>query len=63
MSIEEFCTTYEVPNGALDKLTSNGYSRAHMLRFVTIAELGQMAFLLGETVALRDAVDSWAVTV
>jgi len=62
MRIDEFCTTYDLVHTIHDKLVDNGYLHARLLRFVTIDELKQMKFLLGEIAAIRDAVDRWSNT-
>jgi hypothetical protein len=46
---------------ALNKFTENFYKHARALRFVTIDELKEMGFRLGEIAGLRDAVESWSV--
>jgi hypothetical protein len=43
------------------KFINNAYKEARFLRFVTIAELKEMGFQLGEIAALRDAVERWSV--
>jgi hypothetical protein len=60
MPITQFCAKYELGKGVLEKFEENSYSHARMLRFVTIEELKEMKFRLGEIAALRDAVDRWS---
>ena len=62
MPITTFCTRYELGDPIVWKLTDNGYSHAHMLRFVQISELTQMEFWLGDIVAMKDAVEQWSVS-
>ena len=61
MAIDEFCKVYQLSDGITKKLTENSYTYARMLRFVTIEEVKQMDFRLGEIAALRNAVDQWSV--
>lgn len=60
MPIPEFCAEFELVRTIEDKLIENGYLHARFLRFVTIEELKQMKFLLGEIAAIRDGVDRWS---
>jgi hypothetical protein len=47
MSLEEFCMLFTLSPSILEKLTNNDYKTAHMLHFVTFAELKEMGFKLG----------------
>lgn len=62
MSLTEFCAMFDLVETILEKLHENMYKTARVLRFITIAELKEMGFKFGEIAALRDAVDSWAVS-
>lgn len=62
MPLAQFCMQYNLAQGVLDKLVENSYTQARTLRFVTILELKEMKFKLGEIAALREAVDMWSVT-
>ncbi|KAG2063051.1 hypothetical protein BDR04DRAFT_1164312 [Suillus decipiens] len=59
--LDEFCTEYDLGNDIHTKFIQNAYKEARFLRFVTIAELKEMGFRLGEIAALRDAVERWSV--
>jgi hypothetical protein len=59
--IAEFCNTYGLGESILKKLQDNFYLHARVLRFVTIQELKDMDFRLGEIASLRDAVEVWSV--
>ena len=61
MPLTQFCDNYRLGINVLKKLQENSYFEAHTLRFVTIAELKQMEFRLGEIVAMRDAVEAWSI--
>jgi len=61
MPLEQFCTQYKLSQGILDKLREHSYSQARTLRFVTIEELKEMKFRLGEIAALREVIDVWSV--
>jgi hypothetical protein len=56
-----FCAEYDLGDNILSKLIKNAYKEARFLRFVTIAELKEMGFQLGEIAAIRDAVERWSV--
>jgi hypothetical protein len=62
VSLNEFCTVYELGDAVLKRLEENCYKKSSALRFVTIQELKDMGFRLGEIAALRVAVDSWSVS-
>jgi hypothetical protein len=61
MTIKDFCHLYGLGDPVLQKFVNNGYAHAHMLRFVQLAELKEMEFLLGEIAAMKDAVERWSV--
>lgn len=61
MPLREFCTKYGLGLHTLKKFEDNYYTDARVLRFVTIDELKQMEFRLGEIAGLRDAVELWSV--
>lgn len=62
VSLDEFCTVYELGDAVLKRFEENCYKKSSALRFVTIQELKDMGFRLGEIAALRVAVDSWSVS-
>ena len=61
MSIAEFCTSFKLQPSILQKLVDNAYDFARNLRFVTLANLNDMGFKLGERAALLDAIEKWSV--
>jgi hypothetical protein len=61
MPLEQFCTQYKLSQAILDKLHEHSYSQARTLCFVTIEELKEMKFRLGEIAALREVIDVWSV--
>ena len=61
MSISEFCDLYALGPGILEKFTSHLYKDARVLRFVTLGDLKEMGFRLGEIAGLRDAVELWSI--
>ena len=61
MSIAQFCNNYGLQPAVLKKLDENGYDYARNLRFITLDNLTEMGFKLGEKAALQDAVERWAV--
>jgi hypothetical protein len=61
MSLADFCQIYQLGDPILQKFVKNGFVQSRMLRFVQIAELKEMEFLLGEIAALKDAVETWSI--
>jgi hypothetical protein len=61
ISISEFCQQYDLGPNVLKKFQDNFYNDARVLRFVTIDELKEMGFRLGEVAGLRDAVERWSI--
>jgi hypothetical protein len=62
MLIADFCATYDLVRPIKDKLVENGYLHSRFLCFVTIDELKQMNFLLGEIATIRDEVNRWSLS-
>ena len=60
MPIADFCAAFDLVQMIEDKLVENGYLHSRFLHFVTIDELKQMNFRLGEIAAIRDGVDRWS---
>ena len=63
MPIAEFCTSFRLQPSILAKLEENAYDYTHNLRFITLDNLTEMGFKLGEKAALQDAVECWSVPV
>ena len=61
MPIFEFCDLYELRPDILDKFALHMYKDAHILWFVTLADLKEMRFHLGEIARPWNAVESWLV--
>jgi len=61
MFLADFCQIYQLGDPILQKFVKNGFVQSQMLRFVQIAELKEMEFLLGEIAALKDTVETWSV--
>lgn len=61
ISIAEFCALYSLQPSVQKKLDENSYDHARLLRFVSLDNLGEMGFKLGERAALLDAVERWSV--
>jgi hypothetical protein len=61
-SLDEFCTVYELGDAVLKRFEENCYKKSSTLRFVTIQELKDMGFRLGEIAALRVAVEAWSIS-
>jgi hypothetical protein len=61
MPIAEFCNSFGLQHTVLEKLVENAYDFARNLRFITLDNLTEMGFKLGEKAALQDAVERWSV--
>jgi hypothetical protein len=61
MPISQFCTNFGLGPAIIKKFENNFYMDARVLRFVTMDELKEMDFRLGEIAGLRDAVERWSV--
>jgi hypothetical protein len=61
MPINDFCRLYDLGDAILQKFLNNGYAHSRMLRFVQLAELKEMNFMLGEIAAMKDAVKRWSI--
>jgi hypothetical protein len=61
MSLNKFCAEYDLGNTIHAKFAQNAYKEAQFLHFVTIPELKEMGFQLGEIAALRDVVERWSL--
>ena len=61
MSISDFCTSFGLQASILKKLDSNAYDFARNLRFISLDNLTEMGFKLGERAALQDAVERWSL--
>jgi len=61
MPITQFCTNYGLQPAIHQKLDENGYDYARNLGFITLENLAEMGFKLGEKAAIQDAVEQWAV--
>jgi hypothetical protein len=63
MPLPQFCAQYKLGTGILDKLLEHSYSQARTLRFLTVEDLKEMKFRLGEIAALREVIDVWSVPI
>jgi hypothetical protein len=61
MPISEFCDMYALGPDVLERFASHMYKDARVLRFVTLTDLKEMGFRLGEIAGLQDAMELWSV--
>ncbi|KAG1765075.1 hypothetical protein EV702DRAFT_1204726 [Suillus placidus] len=61
MPLNEFCAEYDLGNTIHVKFVQNAYKEAQFLHFITIPELKEMGFRMGEIAALCDAVERWSL--
>jgi hypothetical protein len=63
LSINDFCSTYSLGNDICMRLTENGFSSSLALRRVTVDDLKEMGFKMGEVAEIEEAVEAWAARV
>jgi hypothetical protein len=61
MPLAAFCVKYNITEVVRTKLDDEGYTDAHLLQYVSIAELKEAGFKNGEIASLRYAVSKWSV--
>ena len=61
MTLEDFCTTYELDDAIKDRFKEHRYKHARMLRYLTTKDMEAMKFWAGEIAEVRDAIDRWSV--
>ena len=61
MTLEAFCTKYELDDAIQDHFKEHWYKHAHMFRYLTMKDMEVMKFWAGEIAEVRDAIDSWSV--
>ncbi|KAI5994992.1 hypothetical protein EDD15DRAFT_2365882 [Pisolithus albus] len=59
LPLDEFCALYDISKDLQRKLSENGYTTSHSLRFATIEDLDRIGVLRGELAQLRDSVSRW----
>ena len=62
MPLAQFCAQYQLSDRILVTLLKHSYSQARTLRFITITELKEMNFRLGDIATLWEVIDAWSVT-
>ena len=60
LAITEFCTLYSLTNDICMCLTKNGFSSSLALRRVTVDDLKELGFKMGEIAELEEAIEIWA---
>ena len=61
MTLEAFCTKYELDNAIRDCFKEHQYKHAHMFCYLTMKDMEVMKFWAGEIAEVWDAIDSWSV--
>ena len=61
ISIDQLCESFSLQPSIRARLEVNGYYYARNLCFVTLNDLTEMGFKLGENASLQDAVERWSV--
>ena len=58
-----FCSQYNIADAVQKKLADEGYTDAHLLQYVSIAELKEAGLRNGEIASLKYAVAKWSVPI
>jgi len=61
MTLEAFCTTYDLDDAIRDRFKEHRYKHARMFRYLTMKDMEAMKFWAGEIAEVRDAIDKWSV--
>ena len=61
MLLATFCFEYNITEVVQKKLDDEGYTDAHLLQYVSVAELKEASFKNGEIASLKYAVSKWSV--
>ena len=61
MTLEAFCTKYELDDAIRDRFKEHRYKHARMFRYLTMKDMEVMKFWAGEIAEVQDAIDSWSV--
>lgn len=59
MSLADFCVAFDVSDALQAKLSNNGFTSSHSLRFASLDDLKAIGILCGELAQLKDAVCRW----
>ncbi|KAG6847899.1 hypothetical protein H0H93_005076 [Arthromyces matolae] len=60
ITIDAFGTTYKLHKSVLNRLKANGYHRSRTLRHLTLSQLHEIGFKIGDIASLKDALDEWS---
>jgi hypothetical protein len=55
LSLDDFCTSYNLSNEIRTSLHENGYTSTETLAFIFVPELQEMGFKFGEIAAMKAA--------
>ena len=61
MTLEAFCTMYDLDDAIRDRFKEHRYKHARMFRYLTMKDMEAMKFWAGEIAEVRDAIDKWSV--
>jgi hypothetical protein len=61
LTLEDFCSQYQVDLAVHQKLFDEGYKTSHHLQYVTVLELKEAGFRIGEITSLKDAFACWSI--
>ena len=61
LTLEDFCSQYQVDLGVRQKLFEEGYKTSHHLQYATVSELKEAGFRIGEIASLKGAFARWSI--
>ena len=61
MPLNEFCSLFKIAETVYQKLDDEGYTDAHLMQYVSVAELKEACLKNGEVASLKYAVARWSV--
>ena len=61
MPLNELCSLFKIAETVYQKLDDEGYTDAHLMQYVSVAELKEAGLKNGEVASLKYAVARWSV--
>ena len=61
LTLDDFCSQYQVDFGVHQKLFKKGYKTSHHLQYAMVSELKAARFRIGEIASLKDTFAHWSI--
>jgi hypothetical protein len=61
LTLEDFCSLYQVDDAVRQKLSDEGYKTSSHLQYAMVQELKETGFRIGEIASLKDACARWSL--